>query len=500
MKKQTKKILVPLVVLVAGLSLTIVAWRITTLSIADQLELRFGAKITEITSLIGRRMDLYADVLPGLQGLFAASENVTEDEWYTYIDELNILQNYSGITGLSYIKKVTASEVPDYPYTIYPASKKEVYYPYTYRYTTISGTQSTIGFDISSEEKRNETITEAGMTGHAVASPVVLGITTGLPTFSIYAPLYTSGMPVETEGERTDALRGFISAGFRVKELFNTLATDPAFSDDIDLEIYDSPTFDEVTPDTLLYDSGVESIDQARTKKGVMTEETHIVVGGRTWTLRFSALPSYDLHTIERITPVIILVGGTLLTLLMSWLLFLFASAQAKAMRIAEKMTKDLEKSRTLLRLSMENAGDMIFITDITGRILDANSAASATLGYTHDEFLRMNATELTPDIDQKELVAMGEELRKNKTLTLERIERKKDGTLFPVEARTTLFGSEDDLRTISIVRDIGERKEAEKKIKERSDELERLNALMVGRELKMAELKKELGKKGDVS
>jgi two-component system sensor histidine kinase/response regulator len=104
------------------------------------------------------------------------------------------------------------------------------------------------------------------------------------------------------------------------------------------------------------------------------------------------------------------------------------------------------------------------------------------------------------PDIDivwnEEKLQGLRKELLEKKTITVEGIEKRKDGTTFPVEARVTMFENNGENFSIGIVRDIGERKEAEKKLEERTNDLERLNKLMIGRELKMAELKDKLKNK----
>jgi hypothetical protein len=46
------------------------------------------------------------------------------------------------------------------------------------------------------------------------------------------------------------------------------------------------------------------------------------------------------------------------------------------------------------------------------------------------------------------------------------------------------------------LLRDVTERKIAEDAVKERTKELERMNSLMIGRELRMIELKKQLAEK----
>lgn len=71
----------------------------------------------------------------------------------------------------------------------------------------------------------------------------------------------------------------------------------------------------------------------------------------------------------------------------------------------------------------------------------------------------------------------------------------RKDGSTFIGELSSSLVKDEEGkpIGFIAIVRDVSRRKELEKSADIRAEELEQLNKLMVGRELKMIELKKEI-------
>ena len=85
--------------------------------------------------------------------------------------------------------------------------------------------------------------------------------------------------------------------------------------------------------------------------------------------------------------------------------------------------------------------------------------------------------------------------------VTFEVNQRRKDGTLVPVEITGSFFTSGGQQISLAIARDITERKRAEDELKghrdhleelvaERTAELRRMVNLMAGREVRMAELK----------
>jgi cell shape-determining protein MreC len=68
----------------------------------------------------------------------------------------------------------------------------------------------------------------------------------------------------------------------------------------------------------------------------------------------------------------------------------------------------------------------------------------------------------------------------------------KKDGTQLDIELSIAKVNLHGKWYAVGVMRDISERKKTEQKLKEKMEELERMNTLMIGRELKMVELKNE--------
>ena len=125
-----------------------------------------------------------------------------------------------------------------------------------------------------------------------------------------------------------------------------------------------------------------------------------------------------------------------------------------------------IRESEKRYRTLFENAGDAIFILDAEpphlGRIVDANRAAAAMHGYTLQELLTMNIT----DLDSQEAASMVPE-RIQTALSGEWIHAeinhvRKDGSVFPVELSAGLLEIENRRFLLAIDRDISERKTAE--------------------------------------
>jgi diguanylate cyclase (GGDEF)-like protein/PAS domain S-box-containing protein len=135
--------------------------------------------------------------------------------------------------------------------------------------------------------------------------------------------------------------------------------------------------------------------------------------------------------------------------------------------RRAEQALKESEK---LLRQLFERSADALFLYGGDGRIIDCNSEACNSLGYSREELLALSATDIavntTPD----------EERRTEKTSTLWQVMvedgdpartvegmvtgefRRKDGATFPVEVGVSGVEYKGERLTLASARDLSER------------------------------------------
>ena len=133
---------------------------------------------------------------------------------------------------------------------------------------------------------------------------------------------------------------------------------------------------------------------------------------------------------------------------------------------------KALKTSEERFRALFEKSPDAVFIESLDDKILDANIAASAMLGYSRRELRAMTI----PDIQAPEARGVpGRTIRGelSKGNFFEAQNLRKDGSVVPVEVHNRLVSISGREMVLSVVRDISERKRFEAALKEAKEEFE---------------------------
>ena len=155
-----------------------------------------------------------------------------------------------------------------------------------------------------------------------------------------------------------------------------------------------------------------------------------------------------------------------------------------------------LHDSENRLKILFESAPDAYYINDLKGNFVDGNKAAEELMGYKKEELIGKNFLNLKL-LSAKDLPKVSKLLLKNiqgkGTGPDEIYLNRKDGSQVLTEIRSYPVKIKNKTFVLGIARDITERKLAGENIRKRNEELEVFNKMIVGRELKMIELKKEI-------
>ena len=134
---------------------------------------------------------------------------------------------------------------------------------------------------------------------------------------------------------------------------------------------------------------------------------------------------------------------------------------------------KRAEEGLLRFRMAMETTLDGIFLLDFeTFRYLDVNETACRMLGYSREELLTMRTMDTNlslTEADQRRRFEEARALGSDHVMTESegRFMRRKDGTVFPIEAARRYLRVGDEEIVVGIARDITERMRAEEALRE---------------------------------
>lgn len=126
---------------------------------------------------------------------------------------------------------------------------------------------------------------------------------------------------------------------------------------------------------------------------------------------------------------------------------------------------KALEQSERHFQTLFHNSSDDIFVIDFSGRFVEVNQVACESLGYSMDDFLKMNVRDIKTE---KQLENVDKNILMITKFGQYRYESEhvaKDGKVIPVEMKSRIIDFKGEQMILSIVRDITERKEVEERI-----------------------------------
>ena len=126
------------------------------------------------------------------------------------------------------------------------------------------------------------------------------------------------------------------------------------------------------------------------------------------------------------------------------------------------------ERGEALIRHFSQLANsinDSVFLFDDRARIVDANDPALAAYGYSRAELLKLTAADLRAPEETAELTDALRAIDTEESLAYETAHRRRNGSVFPVEISARKFEAGGRAFIQAIVRDLSERKAAERRI-----------------------------------
>ena len=164
---------------------------------------------------------------------------------------------------------------------------------------------------------------------------------------------------------------------------------------------------------------------------------------------------------------------------------------------------RELGKARAYAESLIKNAPDPVFVSDLEGKILQANDAVYALLGFRTDEVVEQSLSRfISPEETREFTAALREVVERGVTRNARLNPRSASGEIIPTTLNASALRDSDGkvIGAIGILRDmrayervVRDLQESKAELQEKILDLEKFEEVVVGRELKMIALEKEL-------
>jgi signal transduction histidine kinase len=372
----------PTIVLVLSIAFTLWLYAILGNAIESMARLRFERQASDIRYAIEARIHAYADVMYGLQALFA-SHNVDRAQFRRYVDSLDLKRRYPGYDVVNFAAYVPHEQkqrleetvrrddsiVPGgYPnFSIRPAGERDEYFVIVYM-EPMAGFEFAFGLDLGANPAVDGASSNALRALQHSARDTGLLTASGRPIrirsrgkeytgLAMRLAVYRGGMPLGSVEDRRKAYLGSVGAGLNVQELMRGVV-ESSKAPHIRFSVYDVGPAEEGAQQTpasaerLLFDSSqlTASAPAGALDESGFTSALPLKVGGRLWQVQFGAQKKATIDGIEAFMPELILAGGLFTSALLFGVVYSIASSRSRALAMASHMTEDLRQSTAQLQ------------------------------------------------------------------------------------------------------------------------------------------------------
>lgn len=469
-----------------SLIMVFMVWYILKAQNEQNAEQQFQLHAREIVNLIEQRLQDHEQILLGGAGLHDASEHVERQEWFDYINRLELKDRFPGILGVGYsevikpddlnnhIERIRATGFPDYE--VKPAGKRSLYTSIIYLEPFSGRNLAAFGYDMFSQATRAKAMTTAAETGEtAVSGRVTLVQETHGKVqagFLMYVPIYKKGLPLENIAQRREALRGYVYSPYRMDDLMRGIlgGRDPS----LDFSLYDGGMVDE---NEIMYDSTDQYVALNKVEHTPMfSVDRKISAYHHNWTIRLNSRPEFELQFDTNLQWIILFLG-IMISCLLFFIIWVLIFRREKALKLARNMTEkirenedNLRRSEERFQLAVRGSNDGIWDWNLLTAEVYYAARYKSLLGYNEDEFANEFSSfedALHPEDHKRVMLAMKNHLQQAGPYDVTFRMKTKHGSWRWFRGRGEAVRNEhgEAVRMVGSISDISQQKEAESKL-----------------------------------
>lgn len=409
--------LAPFMVFSVCMVVTLLIWDVVQKNAHQELQNEFDDKVRLVQNKLNERLDNYRDILRGAAGLFAASLSVERNEFSAYVDSLGLELTYPGIQGVGFSQLIPAREKTrrieairkeGFPqFSIRPEGARDPYTVIIYLEPFNWRNQRAFGYDMYSDPLRRAAMENArDGDAESLSAKVVLVQETGTDVQSgvlMYKPIYRNNLPHATIQERRRNLFGWVYEPFRMNDLMSKGVLGrylDTVRDELDIEIYDG---DRLDAQSIMFDSSTAR-SESQPRFVSVSSAQHF---GRNWTIVIRSLPAFEAK-LKTVQGGMILIGGSVIGLLLTLVVWLLSTTNARAIKLAGKMSEKLE------RILAQTIGAMAAVTEMRDpytaghqrRAGELAKAIAAEMGLSGQQIRALSLAAMTYEIGKIQIPA----------------------------------------------------------------------------------------------
>lgn len=329
------RLVAPLLALCAGLVLTVVGILAMRATEDREAQLEFASMSEKVARDLEVRISTFQILARATAGMVESSNEVTRDEWLTYVTKIDPQGSWLGFRGMALAPLVTTDT-------------GQLRIPIRFMAPSNPRNDAIVGFDFMSEPLRAQAAMSARDRGEPVfTAPLVLLNDAGQREISLVlmAPIYRHGAAMSV-AERREAFAGIVVTGLGIRTIVERVFSIAAQRGMV-LRITD------LGAGMTVFDWDVQTMSPHHSHNAALQ------IGGRDWLLQFACTPDYDLQT-DRGRSQLMAVIGLLVTLMMAGTVFQQRLLRERAERRAQEMTRELRDSERELQRQLTRFTDLV--------------------------------------------------------------------------------------------------------------------------------------------
>ena len=458
-------------ILIICLLITLFSWLISVNVNMVNNQSVFDLESQEIKADLESHIGNHLDSLYAVRGLFDSSNSVTRDEFVTFVKNLDLGSKDQEFIRISFVSVIKTTDISDFDESIVEEGFKEYKsnivegqeYQYVVNYITdsVGNKYPPTGINLWSGPERIEAISYA-VANHSPSISSLINIRNVPEDLSKGLII---NVPVYKDSKLIGLLNGVISTKY-ISDYFEK------YLDNVDkIKLSDGQT--------VIFDIN----DIKKSSSSFLTSKHELQFFNKESYIMEIEKPKINIFLL----PVsnLVLVSGIIISILMYIVIYSIIRTNKKENEIAQSMTSDLSK----YKLAIDNTDSHVIITDVDGKVTYANKSAEKMTGFSLSEIIgntpALWGRQMTAEFYKKLWHVIKVE---KKVFSGEITNKRKNGELYVAYARISpiIDSSGNLIGFVGIEEDITENKKT-------TDELKKMNELMINRELKMIELKKQL-------